>query len=483
MAQLPSSTTESARSADVDGTGGAGIKLLALAAGFVMASLDTTVVNVAGARIQQDMHASVAGLTWIVDGYVLTFAALLLLAGGLANRWGSLRVYMWGMAIFVLASLACAASPDSAALIAARLVQGVGAALFMPSSLALLVHSFPDPGQRTRMLGLWSAIVATASGLGPTIGGIMVSAFGWPSIFLINVPIGVLGALLTRRYIAPVAPGGASVPVVGQLLVITALAATCFAVIEGPGQGWAAPRVLAAYAVAVSAAAISVVRERSVEVQVMPWALFSRPVFAGGNLIGFLFNFALFASIFTLGLFLQNAHGASPFEAGLRLLPMTLFFPISNIVYSRISGRFSNGLLLTTFLTLAAGATIGLVFISPATPYWVLALVVGLANIGAGIISPAMTAVLVDDAGLEHAASVGSVLNANRQIGSLFGIAAMGVVISVNHDWYSRASTAFAAITVAYALAALCAWRLVWRSAARAPVGVTARPRDGSIRG
>jgi DHA2 family methylenomycin A resistance protein-like MFS transporter len=440
-----------------------GLKIAVLAAGFVMASLDTTVVNVAGARIQHDLAASVTELTWIVDGYVLTFAALLLLAGGIANRLGSLRAYMWGMAIFVAASLACALAPDSGILIVARLVQGAGAALFMPSSLALLVHSFPDQRQRTRVLGLWSAIVATAAGVGPTVGGIMVAAFGWPSIFLINLPIGIVGALMTWRYIAPITPKQISVPFVGHALAITALAAACFAVIEGPQQGWLAPTVLTAYAIVIIASAALVFRERVATAHVMPWGLFRRSAFAGGNIIGFLFNFALFGGIFVLGLFLQNARGATPFTAGLELLPMTMFFPISNVVYSKISGRYSNGLLLTAFLTIAAGATVGLVFISSGTPYWVLAVAVGLANIGAGVISPAMTAVLVDSAGIEHAATAGSVLNANRQIGSLFGIAAMGVVISMNHDWYSRAAVAFTCITIAYSLAALCAWRMVWR--------------------
>ncbi|SFW78648.1 MFS transporter [Amycolatopsis australiensis] len=439
------------------------VKIAALAAGFVMASLDTTVVNVAGARIQQDLAVSVTELTWIVDGYVLTFAALLLLAGGMANRLGSLRVYMWGMAVFVAASLACAVAPDGAFLIGARLVQGAGAALFMPSSLALLVRSFPDTRQRTRILGLWSAIVATASGIGPTVGGLMVSAFGWPSIFLINLPIGLLGAVLTWRYITPTARKGAPVPFGGHALAIAMVAAMCFALIEGPEQGWLAPAVLIAYAVAIASAAALVLRERKTSSHVIPWELFRLPPFAGGNVIGFLFNFALFGGIFVLGLFLQQARGVAPFTAGLQLLPMTVFFPISNIVYSKISGRYSNGLLLTVFLGIAAASTVSLVFISPATSYWQLALAMGLANIGAGIISPAMTAVLVDAAGVEHAAIAGSVLNANRQFGSLFGIAAMGVAISVNHDWYARASVAFAAITIAYLLGAVCAWRTVWK--------------------
>lgn len=453
-----------AESSAATGASRRALKITALAAGFVMASLDTTVVNVAGSRIQADLGASITQLTWIVDGYVLAFAALLLLAGGFANRFGSLRVYVIGMAVFVAASLACAFAPSSQVLIGVRFAQGVGAALFMPSSLALLVHSFPDPSERTRMLGLWSAIVATASGIGPTVGGLMVSAFGWPSIFLINLPIGVVGALLTVKFIAPITPARTAVPLAGHALAVTVLAAICFAIIEGPKVGWGSAPVTGAFALVAIAVVVLAVRERRAASTVMPWALFLRPAFAGGNLIGFLFNFSLFGGIFMLGLFLQNARGASPFEAGLELLPMTMFFPISNIAYSKISGRWSNGLLLTVFLTVAACATVGLIFISPGTPYWVLAIAVGLANIGAGVISPAMTAVLVDSAGIGHAAVSGSILNANRQIGSLFGIAAMGVAITVSGDWYTRASSGFVLITVAYSLGALCALRLVWRS-------------------
>ncbi|MBE1580095.1 MFS transporter [Amycolatopsis roodepoortensis] len=440
-----------------------GVKIAALATGFVMASLDTTVVNVAGAAIQADLGSTLTQLTWIVDGYILTFASLLLLAGGLANRVGARVVYQVGMAVFFFASLACALAPNAETLIVARLVQGVGAALFMPSSLSLLVHSFPEKKQRTRMLGLWSAIVATSSGLGPTLGGLMVGAFGWPSIFLLNLPIGVIGMVLTRRYIAPVTgkPQGLAVP--GHLLGIVVLASISFGLIEGPQLGWASAPVLGAAVVAVLAIGLLSLRERRATTHLMPWTLFHDKRFAGANLIGFLFNFALFGSIFMLGLFFQNARGADPFEAGLQLLPMTIFFPIANIVFSRISGRYGNGLLMTVFLTLAAVSTLSLVSVSEGTPYWVLALGVGAANIGAGIISPGMTAVLVDAAGPEHANVSGSVLNANRQIGSLVGVAAMGVVLHAAPDWYTGASVSFLLIGLSYGLGALVSWRMLLR--------------------
>lgn len=437
------------------------LTITALAAGFVMASLDTTVVNVAGASIQDHLHTTLTQLTWIIDGYILTFAALLLLAGGVANRLGSRRVYEAGMAVFFVASLSCAVAPNADILIAARLVQGVGAALFMPSSLALLVHSFPEQRRRTRMLGLWSAIVATSAGLGPPIGGTMVSAFGWRSIFLINLPIGVIGMALTRRYVAPINGRPVRLAVPGHLLSIIVLAALSFALIEGPRLGWDSPLVVGATALAIAAAALLTARERHTANPVLPWTLFTNPRYRGANLIGFLFNFALYGGIFMLGLFFQHARGASSFQAGLELLPMTIFFPIANVVYSKISGHYSNGQLLTAFLILAAVATLPLVTISHNTPYWAIAVGVGAANIGAGVISPGMTAVLVDVAGPENANVSGSVLNANRQIGSLVGIAAIGVVLASAPNWYTGAALSFLIIGLSYLIGALCAWRLL----------------------
>lgn len=441
-----------------------GRKITALASGFVMAALDVTVVNVAGTALQEHLDASLSELTWIVDGYVLIFGSLLMLAGGLANRIGAKTVYLWGMAIFFVASLGCAVAPSATVLIAARLVQGAGAALFMPSSLSLLVLSFPERRQRTRMLGLWSAIVATSAGLGPTVGGLLVSGFGWRSIFLLNLPIGVMGMLMTRRHIAPSEGRTVRLAVPGHALWIVTLAALSFALIEGPRLGWEAGPVLASYAVMAIAAGSLAIRERRADNLVMPWSLFRRPSFAGANLVGFLFNFALYGSMFMLSLFFQHARGASPLRAGIELLPMTIWFPLANVVYSRISGRFSNGALLTVFLLIAGLASLTMITVSPSTPYWVVALAVGIANIGAGIISPGMTAALVDAAGAEHANVAGAVLNANRQIGTLVGIAAMSVVLATISDWDRGPAVSFLLIGIAYLAGAAGAWLLITRS-------------------
>ncbi len=333
----------------------------------------------------------------------------------------------------------------------------------MPSSLSLLVFSFPEKRERTRMLGLWSAIVATSAGLGPTVGGLLVSAFGWQSIFLLNLPIGIIGMLLTKRYInaTEVRPSKLAVP--GHIMWIVALAAISFALIEGPQLGWAAPAVLASYAVLVVFAGALVLRERRADNLVMPWSLFRRPSFAGANLVGFLFNFALYGSMFMLSLYLQHARGANAFQAGLELLPMTIWFPLANIVYSRISARFSNGTLLTLFLLVAGIASLTMTTVSASTPYWAVAVAVGLANIGAGIISPGMTAALVDAAGPENANVAGSVLNANRQIGTLVGIAGMSVVLGSITNWNRGPAVCFVLIAVAYLVGGVSAWLLIFR--------------------
>ncbi|MFC8721583.1 MFS transporter [Kitasatospora sp. NPDC057198] len=444
-----------------------GLKIAALATGFVMATLDVTIVNVAGATLQERLHAGLTQLTWIVDGYILSFASLLMLAGSLADRRGAKTVYTWGMGLFVLASLACALSPSAGFLIAARVLQGAGAALFMPSSLSLLVAAFPEKRQRTRTLGLWSAVVATSSGIGPTLGGLMVSTLGWQSVFLLNLPIGVLGMLMTRRFITATAPRPVKVTVPGHLLWIAGLAALSFALIEGPHLGWTAGPVTAAYAVAAAAGTALVVRERRGGNPVMPWGLFASRGFSGANLVGFCFNFSLFGSIFMLGLFFQHAQGADPFVAGLELVPITVLSPLANVAYARISGRFANGPLLTVFLLLAGVASLAMTAISPSTPYWLIAVGIGLANLGSGIVSPGMTAALVDAAGPAHANTAGSVLNANRQIGSLVGIAAVGAVLQATSDWGTGVGAGFLLIGAVYLLGSAFAWLLVARSERR----------------
>lgn len=436
-----------------------GTQLLALALGFVMATLDVTVMNVAGPRLRAGLDLSLSGLTWVVDGYVLVFAALLLLAGSLAARYGARRVYLVGLALFTAASLVCALAPSATVLVVGRLAQGAGAALFMPSSLTLLLNAFPEPGQRARVLGLWSAIISTAAGLGPAVGGVLVGAFGWRSIFLINLPIGVIGLLLARRVVGAVPGRPAPLGAAGHVLGLLTLAALAFGLIEGPEAGWSDARVLAAFGIAALAAVAFLARERRAEVRVLPGALFAKPAFSVANAIGFLFNVGCYGGMFMLGLFLQNARGASPMTAGLQMLPTQLVFLLGNLLYARVGRRVGDRAALVGSLAFTAAGTLVLALtLSPDMPYWVLAVVLSTFNTGLGVASPAMTGVLMGSAGRAHANIASATLNANRQIGTLVGIAVMGAVLAGAGGWYGGAAASFALASGAYLAAALLAW-------------------------
>jgi DHA2 family methylenomycin A resistance protein-like MFS transporter len=327
-------------------------------------------VNVAAVSIGSSFGSTLTGLTWVVDVYVLTFASLLLLAGSLATAFGSRRLYLVGMIVFLVASIGCAIAPSEATLIAARAVEGIGAALFMPSSLALLVGTFTEPGQRAKMLGLWSAMVATSAAIGPTVGGVLVSAFGWRSIFLINVPVVVAGMVLTARVI-PSTPGtGQRVSPVGNLLFFVVVASGAYVLIQGRSSGFDARWVIFAAALLVIGGLILIVEQARTATPVMPWNLFARPAFGVPNVVGFLYSGALYGNLYLMGLFLQNARHLSAFEAGLHLLPMTVCFPLGNILYTRIHHRVGNATIMALCLLIAGIATLLLVPAAPSTPYW-----------------------------------------------------------------------------------------------------------------
>ncbi|CAL2071471.1 Methylenomycin A resistance protein [Streptomyces murinus] len=436
-----------------------------VAVGFVMAALDATVVNVAGASIEHSLHLGVSSLTWVIDGYMLAFASLLLLAGSIGSRFGAKKVYLVGLAGFTAASLACALAPTGDALVAARAVQGVAASLFLPGSLVLLVHAFPDPGKRARMVALWSGAGAAASGLGPVVGGVLVGLLGWRSVFVINVPIGIVGLLLTARLIKHVPTNtGNTLKITGHALSVLALVGLAFALIEGPSRGWSDPAVLIGAAGAVVFGTVFVLREVRGPAPVFPVQLFRDSQFSVANLVGFLLNFGLYGVLYMLGLFLQQQHHASPMRAGFQMLPMMIVFVIGNLTVARFVTKVGTRLPMLVGLSVAAVLSVVLAALT-SQPYWLLAAVVSVANLGLGVTAPAMTAALMEAAGREHASVGSATFNANRQIGTLVGVAVTGTVLASVHDWATAARTTFAVAGVAYAIAALLVLRWARRPA------------------
>jgi DHA2 family methylenomycin A resistance protein-like MFS transporter len=440
--------------------------LITLAVGFVMAMLDVTVVNVGLSSIQQSLSTPLAMLVWIVDGYTLTFAAMLLVGGALADRYGAKNIYQLGLLIFVLASLLCGAAPTGSMLVAARLLQGLGAAFFMPSSLSLLTHIYEDDRVRARMLGIWSATVGCAAAVGPLVGGVLIHAFGWRSVFLINVPVGLFGLIMASKMIPAVQKHARDLTILSHVIGVVMLGALSFVLIQGPAYGWTSTPIISAAALVVAAAFLLVRHERRGKAALLPRELFATPQFAAANGIGFFINFGVYGQLFYISLFLQQARGANALQTGLQLLPMMVVIFAGNLLSGRITAH--RGPRFPLLLGLASGALFAglLTGLTPQTPYWLFALMIAAANLGISIAIPAMTTAAMQVAGRAHANSAAAVLNANRQIGALVGVAIMGAILHIFPDWDTRNMLAFGFICAVYAGAALLVARYIGRNGA-----------------
>lgn len=447
-----------------------GMLILTLAIGFVMAMIDVTAVNTALAAIASDLHVPLSGLVWVVDGYTLTFAALLLAGGALADRFGPRQAYQGGLALFLSASVLCALAPSGAALIAARLLQGAGAALFMPSSLSLLTHSFDGP-QRTRMVAIWSGLVGVAATAGPLVGGLLVQAYGWRAVFWINVPVGLLGIALAQWRVPAPAASPRALPLLSHLLAVAALGALSFVLIEGQGRGWTSVPVLAAAIAALVLGGGLVLRECRAAHPMLPRALFVAPGFRPAVVTGFLINFSVFGQLFLYSLYLQQALGRDPLRTGLLLLPMMASSTLTNLLSGRVIARFGTRGPLLGGLLVAAAVAVLLTASDGHTPYSLLLAGAMAIFLAIGIAIPAMTNTVIQASGREHANSAAAALNANRQVGALVGVAVVGAILHAVPSWNLRLPLAFAAIASAYGLAATLVFLSIPRATAAKPWG------------
>lgn len=445
------------------------LPLVALAIGFVMAMLDVTVVNVGLSNISANLAAPLSTLVWIVDGYTLTFAAMLMVGGALADRFGARRLYLAGLFLFVLASLLCGAAPNGNLLVAARLLQGLGAAFFMPSSLALLTHVYEDDRVRARMLGVWSATVGLAAAVGPLVGGVLIHWLGWRSVFLINVPVGIIGLFMARSLIPQVAPHARALNLYSHVVGVVMLAALSFVLIQGPVYGWGSPRILAGWAATVLALLALLQHERRGIAPLVPKALLAAPQFLAANGIGFLINFGVYGNLFYLALFLQQGRGADALQTGLQLVPMMAVVFFGNISSGRMAAHWGPRVPLLLGLSVGAVFTALATTMRPETPYWLLALVCALANLGISTAIPSMTTVVMQVAGKTHANSAAAALNANRQIGALVGVAVMGAVLHGVSGWAARNEWAFGMMALGYAVALWLVWRYVAAASRQLP--------------
>jgi MFS transporter, DHA2 family, methylenomycin A resistance protein len=401
---------------------------------FAVIQLDVTIVNVALSRISADFGATVAGLQWVVDAYTLGFAALLLSAGVVADRFGSKRVFVAGFVGFAAASLSCGLAPSPGFLNATRAIQGIGAALLVPSSLAIINDACAhDDRLRARAIGIWTAAGGVAIAAGPVVGGLLLAGLGWRSIFLVNTPICALGLGLTLLCVPPTQRDERkyrSFDLTGQALAIVALTALVGAVIEARPLGLAHPIVTAGGLLALGAGAALIAVEARTASPMLPLRFFWLPGFTPAILFGVLVNCSYYGIIFVLSLYLQKALGYSTVQAGLAFLPLTGTFIVSNIASGWMAGRMGSR------VPMILGALIGalgyglLDRLGDQSTFFDMLPGFLLIPAGIGLAVPAMTTAILLSVDPARSGTASALLNAARQVGGAVGVAAFGALVS-----------------------------------------------------
>jgi EmrB/QacA subfamily drug resistance transporter len=438
------------------------IVLLICSSSLFITYLDSTILNVALPTLQVDLHASLAGLQWVADAYLLVVASLLMLTGSTADRLGRKRLFLIGLTGFGVGSLLCSVAPNTGSLIALRMLQGLGGSMLTPISLSIVRNTFTDHRERVQALGVWSGIFGVATACGPVVGGILVTEVGWRSVFWVNVPICAAMIVAAVRYLPESrAPKPRRVDVPGQLLMIALLGSLTYAVIQGPVSGWAAPQILALFAVAaVAGLAFALVERRQPEPLLELRFFRSRP-FTGASAIAVLAFVVLGGFLFVITLYLQEVRGDSPLLAGLSLLPATIVMaaaaPISGQLTSRRGPRIP---LIASGLLTAAGMAL-LLGLAPGTSYLRIAVALAVLGAGLGLVNPPITNTGVSGMPPAQAGVASAVISATRQIGSVLGVAVMGDLVTTGvRSGMAAGQTRAAALSAAtrgpWALALAC---------------------------
>lgn len=414
-----------------------GLLLLALSLGYFLVMLDTTIVTVALPAIGDDLSGGLSALQWVSNGYTVTFAASLLTAGALSDKFGGRRVFLIGLWSFAALSAVSAAAVTMGMLIALRALLGIAGALLVPTSLALIANTYADPKARAKALGVWAALSGSGLVAGPIAGGLLTDAFGWQAIFLVNVPVALVCVWITvRRAPETARKPGRGIDLTGQIAAVAALGGLTFGLIQSGPLGWGDPQVLIALGVFVVASVVFVVAERRPDTDqggpMLPGKLFRDPVFPAGLVAGAIVNFGLTGVLFVLSLFFQDAHGFSPSVAGLAFLPLTIPTAFNPIFTGRLVARIGARLPATAGFVMMAAGTLAQVLFDGNSAGEVVIAMVGLLVLGFGVsfAIPSLLTVVVGSVPKELAGVGSGALNSARQTGAVLGVAVLGALLS-----------------------------------------------------
>ncbi|MFJ8754707.1 MFS transporter [Streptomyces sp. NPDC102441] len=439
---VPAATESPARGQGTEPRPSPTLTLVASLLGFALILLDASVVNVALPSMGSDLGGGMSGLQWVVDAYTVTFAALLLSTGAFSDRIGASRAYAIGITLFTLASVACALAPGLGTLIGFRVVQGIAAAVVLPTTLALVRQAYADPAQRRRAVSLWAAGGTTASALGPVVGGALITAWDWRAIFLINLPLGLLALAFVSR--SPhSARRAAPLDLPGQLTAVVALAGLAFAVIE---EGTLA---LVALGVAVAALAAFLRIESRHPHPVVPLGLFRDRTVAVAVGAGSAISVAFYGMLFVFSLFFQQVRDQSALTAGLMFLPMTATVVGANVLSGRLANRYGPRPPMLAGQLISLAGLLLLLFVDKDTPLLLTAALLVPLSAGAGLALPPLTAAMMDAVPAERAGVAAGVLNAARQVSGGMGVAVFGALVADGFGSGLRTSLAISAALLA----------------------------------
>ncbi len=399
---------------------------------LLIVSMDVTIVNVALPSIRADLHTSVSRLQWTVDGYTLAVASFLLTAGAAADRFGRRRVFQIGLVAFSLGSLLCSLAPSVGTLIGARVVQGLGGSMLNPVAMSIITNTITDRRERARAVGVWGAVVGVSMALGPLVGGALTEWVSWRSIFWVNVPIGVAAIVLTAVFVPESRAGHVRrADPFGQGLVIIALVAVVFGLIEAPSRGWASPLIIGLFALAVVAIALLIRHAGRVEQPFIDLRFFRSAPFSSAALIAVLGFASYGAFLFVNALYLQDVRHLSALRTGEFMLPLAITTLICSLASGRLVGQFGTrpSLMIAGGMLALSGFSLTFLRSDTRSRYIIVSYV--LFGIGFGMINAPITTTAVSGMPLSQAGVAAGVASTSRQTGSSIGVALAGTVTGV----------------------------------------------------
>src|SRR5205823_6698265 len=396
-----------------------------------MIMLDNTVVNVALPSIQRGLHASTSSLEWTVNAYTLTFAVVLVTGGRLGDLFGRRRMFLFGVVVFGLSSLLIALSRSDTWLIAFRAGQGIGSGFMMPATLSIISNTF-DVHERGRAIGTWAGVSAMALAIGPVLGGLLVEDVSWQSIFILNVPVAIaaIGVTLfaTRESRDETAIREVDIPGVASLTL--GLAALVLALVKSNAWGWGSTRVIALFAIALLALAAFVVIEPRRRAPMVQFSFFRSRSYFGANVVAFIVSFVMFATFFSLALYMQDILHFSPLQTGLRFLPTTVCVMFAGPISGRLADRIGSRPLMTGWLIAVSASMFWMTGITTHSSYGFLVVSFVLQGLGIGFVMSPMCTDAMNAMDRTKAGVASGILNMTRMVGSTFGVAALGAVIA-----------------------------------------------------